>query len=298
MAISSILGVFFAAILCISLGESPGTSHETENTPAQTTAFFGDNAETLFTDETQDASSEQIITTTDPIINPSQQASEQTPATTGTGENDPSSWSRQQIIENLTNAVNKTKAFTGSVAVQHSESFDAKVIECTGGSMVAGVVESLIGMVVKPSESVLAFNAGTAANSEGETIPLLLPESGMFSLPADGVVSASASKSGNDIKITVQLVSESCGLYDKPKNNAAAIGFLDVGGLDISFLEITDANILYSGSSISVVINNQGMVTEAIYTIPLRIEGSAKVSFISGSAVFEGSQIETWNFQW
>ena len=46
---------------------------------------------------------------------------------------DPSGWSRAEILAKAKTAVNKTKAYTGNLTVNHTESFTADVKECTGG---------------------------------------------------------------------------------------------------------------------------------------------------------------------
>ena len=203
--------------------------------------------------------------------------------------------SSEQILELLTNAVNKTKAYTGNLSVYHSESFQANVTECTGGALVAKAVNILMGMVVKPTEETLSFSGGTAVNSEGETATILLPQKGGFRLTMSGISSISAYADGQNTVVSVSLIPESVGMYETPAANAAGVGFLDVSKLDLSFLEVTKADIRYTGSTIKAVIAPSGYVNYAEYTIPLHVEGSAHAGPISGSAVFDGMQTEIWN---
>lgn len=211
---------------------------------------------------------------------------------------DVSSLSSSQILAVLSNAVNKTKAYTGGVTVNHTESFTANVTECTGGSVVAGIANKLVEMVLTPTDEVLSFSGGTAVNSEGETIPLLLPKRGNFTLQMSGVSSIKASSDGTNTVIDVTLIPESVGMYDIPTANAAGVGYLDVASLDLSVIEVTAASIRYTGSSIHAVINPNGYVSYAEYKIPLHVEGSAKGGPISGSAVFDGQQTEIWQINW
>lgn len=211
---------------------------------------------------------------------------------------DPSGWSRSKILETARNAVNKTKAYGGNVTVNHSESFTADVIECTGGEIVKSVANVMIGWVVKPVDEVLSFSGGKAVNSEGETLPLGLPIRNSFNLSESGLSSASIYRSGNEYIVKLKLVKESVGMYETPVHNASAIGYLDVGSLDLSLFTVDSADIVYKGSSVELHINADGYVTYAKYNIPLNVSGSAHRGNISGSAVFDGEQTEIWDFRW
>ncbi len=207
---------------------------------------------------------------------------------------DPSGWTVIQIVSKAKDAVNKTKAYTGNLTVAHSEGFTADVTECTGGEIVKTIVNLMIGWVVKPVDETLIYQNGKAVNSEGETVPIILPKRNGFSLSENGVESATVQRVGNEYVIKINLVEESVGMYDIPTHNAASIGYLDVSSFDISFMDIDSADIVYKGSSIELRINADGYITYANYKIPLHIDGSAHKGSISGSAAFEGEQSEAW----
>ena len=210
----------------------------------------------------------------------------------------PTKWTTAEIISKAADAVNKTKAYKGNLTVNHSEGFTANVTECSAGGIVRSVVDLMIGWVVKPVEETLTYKNGTAVNSEGETVPIILPKRNGFSLNENGVKSATVQQQGNEYIIKIHLVQESVGMYDVPTHNAASVGYLDVASFDISFMEIDSADIVYKGSSIELRINAEGYVTYANYKIPLHIEGSAHKGSISGSATFEGEQTEEWRLAW
>ncbi len=211
---------------------------------------------------------------------------------------DPSGWTTAQIVAKAKDAVNKTKAYTGNLTVTHSESFNANVTECSAGGIVRSVVDLMIGWVVKPVEETLVYQNGKAVNSEGETVPIILPKKNAFTLTENGVKSASVQRAGNEYVVKINLVEEDVGMYDVPKHNAASIGYLDVANFDLSFMEVDSAYIVYKGSSIELRINTEGYVTYANYKIPLHIDGSAHKGSISGSATFEGEQTEEWRIAW
>lgn len=270
----------------------PPTFAETESSSPKLTMPNGDNAD----------SSIQIPTVTNSQSGYSDNSYIQNNDTLSQNSSmsldDPSKWSKSKILSEAKNAISKTKSYTGKVSVAHKEGFDANVTECTGGSVVASVANLLIGWVVSPVDETLNFDGGKAVNSEGETVQILLPKKGSFTLSESGLSTASARRSGNEYIITLGLVRESVDLYGIPKHNASAIGYLDVGSLDISFMDVDKADITYKGSTVELHINSNGYVTSASYTIPLHVEGAAHRGSISGSAVFDGVQTEQWTFNW
>ena len=208
------------------------------------------------------------------------------------------SLSQADVVTLLSEAVNLTKSYTGQVSVSHTERFTAEIKSITGGDLVARVANRLIGAVVKPTDETLNFSNGTATNSEGETVPLLLPKRGLFTLTADGVTSATASVDGQNIVVDVTLVTENVGMNDVPAANAAGIGYLDAGSIDISILTVKSVDICYQGSKIHAVINPDGYIVSAVYSIPMEIDGTATALGITGSAVFAGEETEEWSVHW
>lgn len=223
-----------------------------------------------------------------------------TPGTTEASPSleEPSRWTTAQIVEKAAKAVNQTKLYKNNLTVHHKETFDATVTECTGGSLVQSVANVMVGWVVQPVDETLNYSNGLAQNSEGETVPIILPKRSGFELSSQGVSSASARLSGDQYVLKINLVPESVGINQVPTHNASSIGYLDVGNFDISFMEIDSADITYSGSSIELHINSQGYVTYAVYKVPLTIVGSAHKGSISGSATFVGEQSEIWTLNY
>ncbi len=211
---------------------------------------------------------------------------------------DASTWSTAQILSKASEAINKTKGYRNNLNVHHKEGFNATVTECSGGSIVQSVANMMVGWVVAPVDETLNYSNGVAVNSEGETVPILLPKRGSFTLGQSGVSSASARTSGNEYIINIGIVKESVGMTQIPANNAAAIGYLDVSSFDLSFLTVDSADITYKGSSIELHINSEGYVTYAVYRIPLIIKGSGHSGSISGSVTFEGEQSEQWTLNY
>ncbi len=291
----------FIVILIVTSFNSPQTL------PAQqvlTTAAGMNNALQV------DSANNQIITTTqaqgatqsnqlqnqEPV--PATQTPAQNPQTTQAAVVDPSTWSTQDIINYTVTAVNNTKAYTGAVACNHSESLDGGITNITGGSLVQGIANKVISSIAAPSNETVNFSGGVAANSKGEQMSMLLPNNKQFYLDANGVASASAVKNGDNIDVTINLISESVDKNTAPTYNSNTIGFLDIGSLDIDSVTIETANVTYSGSSMKFSIMPNGYVKSAVYRMPIHLDGTGKASFISASLVLDGVENESFDFQW
>ena len=220
------------------------------------------------------------------------------PGTEPSQERDPSSWSKDEVLKYLADAVNKTKAYTGQVSVHRSESFTINIEEISPNlPALKNLANSLIGKFIKPVDEDITFNGGKAM-SEGEEIPLLLPKRQGFTLPAEGVANAAAVKNGNNVIVDITLVSENSSMDAPPRYNAQSHGYLDLGSVDISMLTIEALDLGYLGSTMHAVIGPDGYVLSADYVIPLHIEASGKALGLKGSFKGSASQTEKWVINW
>ena len=226
---------------------------------------------------------------------PSESATAQQPTT----ERDPSSWSKQEVVSYLSNAVNKTKAYTGQITANRTEDLGITIEELSPNlPALKGVANSLIERFIKPVNEVVSFSGGKGM-SDGEEIPLLLPKRQGFTLTADGVTQATAQKSGENIIIDITLVQESSSMTSPPKYNAQGLGYLDISAVDISGVTIQSLDFIYQGSTIHAVIRPDGYVASAKYHIPLHVSASGKaLGTISASFSGTGYQTETWDINW
>ncbi len=232
-------------------------------------------------------------TTAAPI--PTESTTAQQPVT----ERDPSSWSKQEVVSYLSNAVNKTKAYTGQITANRTEDLGITIEELSPNiPALKGLANSLIERFIKPVNEVVSFSGGRGV-SDGEEIPLLLPKRQNFTLTADGVTQATAQKSGENIIIDITLVQETSSMTSPPKYNAQGLGYLDISAVDISGVTIQSLDFVYQGSTIHAVIRPDGYVASAKYHIPLHVSASGKaLGAISASFSGTGYQTETWDINW
>lgn len=232
-----------------------------------------------------------VIETTEPVPEETQPASI-----------DYTSYTKEQIVSTLAEAVNKTKAYTGNITVNHKESFDATVKDVQpGGALVARAVDFVKGLVLKPSEEVYSFSNGTAVTSEGENTQLLLPKAAPFTLGADGVADASISEENGLVHINIELNEERCtDINSAPAYNSSSIGYLNLGDIVSNFniIKVSKIDVNYPGSVIDCYIRPDGYVSSVTYTINMDTYAEASGMNIQGSAEFSGAQTEIWNINW
>lgn len=213
--------------------------------------------------------------------------------TTQAAAKDPSKWTKAETLKYLSESINKTRAITTPVSVHHSEAFSFTVSDMA--KVVADVVNKIIASVADPNEEDLNFNGGVAVNSEGETVPLLLPKKGNFYLDDAGCKSASASKSGANTIVKISLIQETVDMNTAPKYNSSACGYLDTSTLDIpSIIKISNFNIDYQGTDVTYTINPDGYVISAAYHVPLALDISGKAVGISANIKISGYEDEVW----
>ncbi len=204
----------------------------------------------------------------------------------------------QALLDYLSAAVNKTMQYKGNVTVNHTEGFEARVVECSGGDIALKVANTIVTMVMNPKDEVLEFSNGLARDSDNEVVGILIPISGVFSLDMSGVSSITAEKKGSNTVITLKLIRETVDLYDIPKANSSAVGYFNINGYDTSLLEIQSATIDYTGTFAEIHVRPDGYVDYGFYEMPMHVDAAAKGGKIEGTAVFEGKQTEIWQFNW
>lgn len=265
----------------------PGTeipAFTTALTPAETTLPYVDPAATT-------------VPGVDPAAttNPAEPVATTAAAPTGA---DPSGWTVQQIVDYVNSAVNQTRAYTGNLNVHHTETITAVLTKAPGGSLIQSIANPIIEGAIKPTDETLTFANGQAVDTEGDTVPILLPKKAAFSLNANGVASATARAEGTDTVIEIALVREVGTLDAPPQYNSTAIGYLNAGMVDLSAVTVTSCDITYTGSTMKLRVNQSGYVVTADYYVPFVVEAAGKAMFISAEVTCEGTDSESWVLNW
>ena len=218
---------------------------------------------------------------------------------------DPTQYTDDQIIEMINYYVNLVKAESNMSATK-LETVKVVVEDCSVPSLtdtVNGIVDNIIGGVGDPvsytfANGMVSSTTDPEATTNDTPFSLIPPCGKQFSVTKAGVADASVTVEANgNITYTVILVPESTTLTSpSPVYNATAIGYLDLAGLDISPAEISQADMQYPGSTVSVTVDSNDRVVKLYNQLPMTGTGQASIFFAKGSADFSGQLDETWDF--
>lgn len=206
----------------------------------------------------------------------------------------------EEIAAAFVKAMNDTKHTTRNVKAVKNSDVELQVTDCSVSSLTS-MVNSIAQRFTGPETVEYDFVNGKAQTSDGEiTIYDDLPPSGKdVSLDAAGIASASAEPYGNGgYKLTITIISEESQLGVEPKYHANSVGFLDLASLGLDSIEFTEANFKYSGATVTICVNEEGLLDSYDCNLPMAGTGSGKMGFASASATLEGSSKENWTFTW
>ncbi len=209
------------------------------------------------------------------------------------------SYTKKEIIDLYSEALNKTRSYTGALTVNHSESFTADIKDAhPGGALTELLASNIVKLVGSEGQQTLSYNGGSAVNKDGETVPILLPQRTSFSLPESGVADAQLTKTGDKTRIRLVLVPETVTMGQVPAYNAGAIGYLDTSDMDFKIITISRVDITYPGSVIDAVIRADGYIESVTYTINMSTYAELSGMGITGYGTLEGAQTEKWQLMW
>lgn len=245
-------------------------------------------------------------TTTNPVFNTqpteSTSASQDNTTTENPTEstapaNDPSSLSKEQIVEKM-NTYMKALKSEQNMTANKSESIVVTLVDCSVPSATSMINSIVSGAIGGDGDETISYSISNGSTSDGETPYSLIPPTNKdFALNVAGVLSAKAEKQGDNTVYTVVLVDESTtAAAPVPTYNSAVIGYLDLMSLDLPGVTITSADLKYPGSTVAITVNAQDKVINLVNKMPMSGYGAAQIAFASGNATFEGGLDETWNF--
>lgn len=208
-------------------------------------------------------------------------------------------YTKKEIIDIYSDALNKTRAYAGALTVNHSESFTADIKDAhPGGALTELLASNIVKLVGSEGQQTLSYNGGYAVNKDGETVPVLLPQRTHFNLPEAGVADASLTKTGDKTSIRLTLIPETVTMGQVPTYNSGAIGYLDTSGMDFKIITISRVDITYPGSVIDAVIRADGYIESVTYTINMSTYAELSGMGVSGYGTLEGAQTERWQLNW
>ena len=280
---------------------APAASSETE----LTLFSFDDPTTQAASDELQ-----ELLTTMDVPDTTAAPATTAAPGTTSapttTTKADPSSMSKKDVLAAVTTAMRQLKSEQNMTAIK-TEATKLTLTDCSAKAAVGLVNRALENAGVNETvtynfqngQAVGVTQDGKSADDGKSVSPRdVIPPAGQdFSVSADGVQSATAKQEGPNTVYTIKLVKESTTLESPiPPHNAKAIGYVDFSQRKLTGVTLSEVNMTYPGSVVTVTVNDAGKVVRLGEYLPLQGSGAAKVTVFSGTATFEGDVSATWTF--
>lgn len=214
-------------------------------------------------------------------------------------EKDPLNLSKAEIIAEVNKYVNQVKKEQNMTAAGTSL-VEVNVTECSFQGAVStlnSVIKSLTDKF--GGEESYTFVNGKATDAEGNSVTpwdVIPPTHKDFSALDAGVASAKVEKvSGNTVYTIVMAAEDTTMTSPVPAYNSTVIGYLDLVSLDLP-ITLTQADMHYPGSTISVTVNSDGKVTELVNKLPMEGTGAAKFIGREVFASFAGALDEKWTF--
>ncbi len=242
------------------------------------------------TQPTQPPVSGDVSTPTQPTSDPT--------TTNKPVSDDPSSLSKEQVVEKMNSYVAQLRAEQNFTA-HKVESIKIEVTDCTVKAAIGAINKIISGLAGDEELTFVFANGVTNDNDKSNAAPKdVIPPTGKdFKLSAEGVTAATARKDGENTVYSATLVVEDTTVTAPvPTYNSVAIGYLDLTTLDLTGVTISEANMHYPGSLVEVVVNPQGKVVKLVNKMPMTGKGVAKIIGMEGMATFEGGLDESWDF--
>ena len=242
---------------------------------------------------------------TEPSTEPSVPADDNTTTqkqeddTTAPTAKDPLALSKAEIIAEVNKYVNQVKKEQNMTASTVGV-VEVNVTECSFNGAVS-IINNIIKNLTDTfgGQDTYNFANGKASDADGNTVTpwdVIPPTHKDFSAVEAGVTDAKVEKVGANTKYTISFVAEDTTLTSPvPSYNSTAIGYLDLAGLDLP-ITLTQADMHYPGSTVSVVVTPDGKVVELINKLPMEGTGATKLLGREVFASFAGALDETWTF--
>ena len=218
---------------------------------------------------------------------------------TAPADKDPLALSKGEIIAEVNKYVNQVKKEQNMTASTNGV-VNVSVTDCSFKGAV-GTINSIITSITDKfgGQATYNFSGGQATDADGNTVTpwdVIPPTKKDFSATEAGVASAKVEKEGENFRYTIMMNVESTTMASPvPAYNSTVIGYLDLAGLDLP-ITLTQADMKYPGSTVSVLVTPEGKVIELVNKLPMEGTGAAKLIGREVFASFGGALDETWTF--
>lgn len=208
----------------------------------------------------------------------------------------------QEILDIVTNGINKLKSADASFSGHKEQKIDMELTECSAPAF-SNIVNKIIDVFVKTEIYDYDFTDGKGIDPESKTetttMDVFPPVGKNFSLTIDGVAEATKEVQGENTVYKVKLKPEKS-TKENPKTvyHENACDTLDLSSFSLPLGEITKADLEYPGATVGITIDKDGKVVGYYERLDIIGIGEAAAAGVSGGGTVEGYIDETWTIEW
>ena len=203
----------------------------------------------------------------------------------------------EEIAAAYNKAVNDYRAFSGNVTTKKVETIAIEVKDLP--SAVAAIVNPVVEGFTGTTENTFVFTNGY--DPDGRTpADKIIPGGRDANVQAAGLASATATANA-DGGYTMKLVfvAETSNFdgttnTSEPEFHKGAMDPLNLGGLDLGPIKISEAGLNYPGATLEATVDGQGRLVKLVQLLPLNGFGTGKAGPIKATINLEGSMDATW----
>lgn len=195
---------------------------------------------------------------------------------------DPTSFNKAQAVEYYNNSI-KNAAKAPKLKAVKKENTAIRIDSMKPNLTDLG--NKIVGKYAVPKTSTATFANGKPTSGTEKTASDFLIKT---RLEPAGAKSATVTKSGSNYLVTIHIVPEKSTLNTKPKYNEQCVYPLDLNSVDLFGLKVTEANFTYPGTTLTALVNPQGLAIKTTADQPLSGTGGGKFIAVSVEATVSG----------
>ena len=203
----------------------------------------------------------------------------------------------EEIAAAYNKALNAYRAYTGNVTTKKVETIAIQVKDLPGA--VAAIVNPVVEGFTGTTESTYTFTNGV--DPEGRTpADKIIPGGRDANVQAAGLASATATANADGgYTMKMVFVAETSNFdgttnTSEPEYHKGAMDPLNLGGLDLGPIKISEAGLNYPGATIEATVDGQGRLVKLVQLLPLNGFGTGKAGPIKATINLEGSMDATY----
>ncbi len=204
---------------------------------------------------------------------------------------------KEEIAAAYNKAVNDFKAYTGNATEKKTETIAIQVKDLPGA--VAAIVNPIVEGFTGTTESTYTFTNGVDADGN-KTADRIIPGGRDANVQAAGIAEATATANADGgYTLKIKFVAESSNFdgttnTSEPEFHKGAMDPLNLGGLDLGPIKISEAGLDYPGATVEATVDGQGRLIKLVQILPLGGFGTGKAGPIKATINLEGSMDATY----